>query len=72
MSNSSKVNLIGERSNEEAFLLALTPCEYFENYCRVNNRRHTLYRRVFDKYKDSEGELNVKVKLEQTTVRSFQ
>lgn len=43
-------------------LLALTPTEYLEKYCRVNNRRHTMYKRVFDKYKDSEGELNVKVK----------
>ena len=41
---------------------ALTPCEYLEKYCRVNNRRYTLYKRVFDKHKDSEGELNVKVR----------
>ncbi|CAF1121958.1 unnamed protein product [Rotaria sp. Silwood1] len=38
----------------------LTPREYLEKYCRVNNRRHALYKRIFDKHKDSEGELSVK------------
>ena len=41
--------------------LVLTPREYLERYCRVNNRRHTLYKRIFDKHKDSEGELSMKV-----------
>ncbi|CAF5001730.1 unnamed protein product [Rotaria socialis] len=50
----------------------LTPREYLENYCRVNNRRHTLYKRIFDKHKDNEGELSVKVKEnEQPTVTRF-
>jgi hypothetical protein len=49
---------------KKIFILALTPSEYLEKYCRVNNRRHTLYKRVFDKYKDSEGELNMKVIIE--------
>jgi len=48
----------------EILILALTPIEYLEKYCRVNNRRHTLYKRVFDKYKDNEGVIHVKVKIE--------
>ncbi|CAF0819083.1 unnamed protein product [Rotaria sordida] len=39
----------------------LTPRDYLEKYCRVNNRRYALYKRVFDKHKDNEGELNVKI-----------
>lgn len=45
-----------------SFSSALTPCEYLEKYCRVNTRRYTLYKRVFDKHKDSEGELHAKVR----------
>ena len=43
------------------FFLELTPTDYLEKYCRVNNRRHTLYKRVFDKHKDTEGLLTFKV-----------
>ncbi|CAF2443249.1 unnamed protein product [Rotaria sp. Silwood2] len=42
-------------------VLALTPKEYLGKYCRVNSRRYTLYKRIFDKYKDIEAELNMEV-----------
>ncbi len=42
-------------------MLALTPREYLEKYCRVNHRRHVLYKRVFDKHKDIESELDIEV-----------
>ncbi|CAF0727855.1 unnamed protein product [Brachionus calyciflorus] len=29
----------------------MTPANYLERYCKVNDRRKTLYKRVFDKYK---------------------
>ncbi len=29
----------------------MTPSNYIENYCRINDRRKVLYRKVFDKYK---------------------
>lgn len=32
-------------------LEGMTPTHYVENYCRINDRRKTLYRKVFDKYK---------------------
>ncbi|CAF1666533.1 unnamed protein product, partial [Didymodactylos carnosus] len=35
----------------------LTPREYLEKYCRVSNRRHALYKRIFDKHKGTDGEL---------------
>ena len=35
--------------------------EYLEKYCRVNQRRSALYKRVFDKYRDVEGEVNIEV-----------
>ncbi|UJR24908.1 hypothetical protein I4U23_006272 [Adineta vaga] len=38
----------------------LTPKVYLEKFCKINNRRHVLYKRVFDKYKDNEGELPFK------------
>ncbi|CAF1519105.1 unnamed protein product [Adineta steineri] len=38
----------------------LTPREYLEKFCKVNNRRHVLYKRTFDKHKDNEGELPFK------------
>jgi hypothetical protein len=66
MLNFLKVNFISLviiKYEIKLFFIALTPSEYLEKYCRVNNRRHTLYKRVFDKHKDSEGELSVKVKL---------
>ena len=33
----------------------MTPSNYLENYCKVNDRRKALYRRVFDKYKKKAG-----------------
>jgi hypothetical protein len=51
-----------------SILLALTPIDYLEHYCRVNNRRFTLYKRVFDKHKDIEGELPIKVRTERWAV----
>ncbi len=70
MLNYSKVNIPMIIQLESIFVLAITPSEYLEKYCRVNNRRHTLYKRVFDKYKDSEGELSVKVKFEYRELKS--
>lgn len=29
----------------------MTPSHYIENYCRINDRRKQLYRKVFDKFK---------------------
>ena len=29
----------------------MTPTSYLEKYCRINDRRKNLYRKVFDKYK---------------------
>jgi hypothetical protein len=29
----------------------MTPTDYLEKYCRVNDRRKAFYRRCFDKYK---------------------
>ena len=29
----------------------MTPPHYIENYCRINDRRKVLYKKVFDKYK---------------------
>lgn len=29
----------------------MTPLNYIEKYCKVNDRRKTLYRKVFEKYK---------------------
>lgn len=31
--------------------LEMTPTDYLEKYCRVNDRRKAFYRRCFDKYK---------------------
>ncbi len=62
MSNFLKVSRLDSLIKSKLFLIAITPSEYLEKYCRVNNRRHTLYKRVFDKHKDSEGELTIKVK----------
>lgn len=44
------------------FILALTPREYLEKYCRVHHRRCVLYKRVFDKHRDIEAELNMEVR----------
>jgi len=68
-SNCFNFLLIIRKKKNQIIVLALTPIEYLEKYCRVNTRRHTLYKRVFDKHKDSEGELSVKVRIESTTVR---
>jgi hypothetical protein len=32
-----------------------------EKYCRVSHRRYTLYKRIFDKHKDIEAELDTEV-----------
>ena len=32
-------------------LEGMTPTQYIENYCRINDRRKQLYRKVFDKFK---------------------
>ncbi len=40
----------------------LTPRDYLEKYCRVNHRRYVVYKRIFDKYRDIEGELNMEVR----------
>lgn len=46
-------------------LLAMTPAYYLEHYCKVNDRRKALYRRVFDKYKlKSEKEDYVDLKVD--------
>ena len=37
--------------------------EYLEKYSRVDHRRYLVYQRIFDKYRDNEGELNVEVRL---------
>ncbi|CAF3691486.1 unnamed protein product [Rotaria sordida] len=37
----------------------LTPKEYLGKYCRVNPRHYTLYKRIFDKHKNIEAELNI-------------
>ncbi|CAF1139105.1 unnamed protein product [Adineta steineri] len=37
----------------------LTPLEYLENYCRVSNRRYTIYKRIFDRHKDFEATLTI-------------
>ncbi len=39
----------------------MTPKDYLEKYCRVNHRRNVLYKRAFDKYRDTEGELTIEV-----------
>ena len=49
----------------------MTPRVYLEKFCKVNNRRHVLYKRVFDKHKDNEGELPFKVRIRITTVGSL-
>lgn len=41
--------------------VGMTPRAYLEKFCKVNNRRHVLYKRVFDKHKDNDGELPYKV-----------
>ena len=76
MSNYSKVTLFPISSFtmfelKTSSCSALTPCEYLEKYCRVNNRRHTLYKRVFDKHKDSEGELSSKVRRKESNRWTF-
>ena len=65
-----RVKLIVERKTLLSFddCLALTPKEYLEKYCRVNHRRYTLYKRIFDKYKDGDGEIPMKVRKSETTV----
>ena len=42
-------------------LESLTSLEYVERYCRVSNRRYTLYKRVFDKHKDFDLTLTVEM-----------
>jgi len=65
MSNCLKVNLfyITQQLNEINILFSqvLTPIEYLEKYCRVDHRRYTLYKRVFDKHRDIEAILNMEV-----------
>jgi hypothetical protein len=42
----------------------MTPAQYLEKFCRLNDRRRTLYRKLFDKYKiksDKEDYINLKV-----------
>ncbi|UJR23889.1 hypothetical protein I4U23_026861 [Adineta vaga] len=39
----------------------LSPIEYLEKYCRVSNRRFTLYKRIFDKHKDFDLTLVVEI-----------
>jgi hypothetical protein len=46
----------------------MTPREYLEKFCKINNRRNLLYKRVFDKHKDNEGELPYKVREEHPTI----
>ena len=44
----------------------MTPAAYLSRYCRVNDRRKNLYRRVFDKSKiksERESYVDVKVKI---------
>lgn len=43
----------------------MTPSTYLEKYCKVNDRRKNLYKRIFDKYKiknDKEDFIDMKVK----------
>lgn len=68
---SKSCDLSGSFFKKSIFGLALTPSEYLEKYCRVNNRRYTLYKRVFDKHKDSEGELPMKVSFHDGSVICF-
>jgi hypothetical protein len=42
----------------------MTPVDYLSRYCRVNERRKALYRKVFDKYKkksDKDDYVDLKV-----------
>lgn len=44
----------------------MTPSNYLEKYCKVNDRRRNLYKRIFDKYKiksDKEDYIDMKVKI---------
>lgn len=56
----SKFFLIKKMKN--IFILVLTPREYLEKYCRVHHRRNVLYKRIFDKHRDTEGELTIEVR----------
>ena len=47
-----------------AFCLVLTPVEYLEKFTRVNHRRYVVYKRIFEKYRDAEEELNIEVRFE--------
>ena len=43
----------------------MTPVDYLARYCRVNERRKALYRKVFEKYKkksDKDDYVDIKVK----------
>ncbi|CAF3653297.1 unnamed protein product [Rotaria sordida] len=57
----SKTSIIKryEKKPDEYSCLALTPKEYLGKYCRVNPRQYTLYKRIFDKHKNIEAELNI-------------
>jgi hypothetical protein len=35
----------------------MTPAHYLEKYCKVNDRRKALYRRIFDKYKKKNDQM---------------
>ena len=40
----------------------MTPKEYLEKYCRVSSRRHTLFKRIFEKYQNHHGEIDKEVR----------
>lgn len=45
----------------------MTPANYLERYCKVSDRRKTLYKRIFDKYKiknDKEDFVDLKVNIQ--------
>jgi hypothetical protein len=35
----------------------MTPTSYIENFCRVNDRRKALYKKLFDRYKQKSDSL---------------
>jgi hypothetical protein len=42
-------------------ILALTPIVYLEKCCCVHHRRYVLYKRIFDKHRNIQAELNREV-----------
>jgi hypothetical protein len=47
-------------------LESMSPPQYLENFCRVNDRRKAFYRRIFEKYKirsEKEDYIDMKVSI---------